>query len=377
MSAHASTELVTRVTHEHARPHQPNLRRPRAAPRRGLERERRRLTYTLTLRRDVRFSDGAPFTAADVMFSFAAAYSDGSQLLDGLSVGGKPLGVSAPDDHTVVIRFPSPFAPGLRVLDALPIFRGHTLEAALKEGRFDKAWTTATPLGNWSRSAPSSSPSMSPASEWSSHATRTSGARTPPGCSSHTRSHRRRDRLRPERRDAALQAGEFDLTTDEVRAEDIGAFRREAQAGRMHLTEVGVSLDANLLWFNLNPGAKAKDPRRAWLQSEQLRKAISHAVDRQEFINAVYLGAGTPIYGPVTPGNHLWYVPDLPTYPHDVARARALLAEVGLADRNATACSRMPPERPRASRSSRSRPHHPRAQRRGDPGAAQAGRPRG
>jgi peptide/nickel transport system substrate-binding protein len=91
---------------------------------------------------------------------------------------------------------------------------------------------------------------------------------------------------------------------------------------------------SNLLWINLSQEAKAKDPRRAWLQSEQLRKAISHAVDRQEFINSVYLGAGTPIFGPVTPGNRRWYVPDLPTYPHDLSVARALLAEIGLADRN-------------------------------------------
>src|SRR5262249_60782632 len=32
------------------------------------------LTYTITLRRGISFSDGAPFTSADVLFSFRAAY---------------------------------------------------------------------------------------------------------------------------------------------------------------------------------------------------------------------------------------------------------------------------------------------------------------
>jgi peptide/nickel transport system substrate-binding protein len=335
LSAFASTELVARLTHDTlvrinrvSGDIEPRLAESWTASDDGL-------SYTLNLRRDVRFSDGAPFTSADVLFSFTAASSKGSQLVDALRVGGQPLGVSAADDHTVVIRFPSPFAPGLRILDALPIFPRHKLVAALNEGRFDTMWTTATPPADLASLGPfvvaefvagqrvvfARNPNF-----WRKDA---AGVQLPylDRIVVEIVSDQNAEVLR-------FQAGEFDLTTDEARAEDIAAFRREAQAGRMQLKEVGVSLDANLLWFNLNPGAKAKDSRRAWLQSEQLRKAISHAVDRQAFINTVYLGAGVPVYGPVTPGNHLWYVPDVPAYPHDLSLARALLAEVGLADRN-------------------------------------------
>ena len=54
-------------------------------------------TYTLQLRRGVRFSDGHPFTADDVVFSFAAAYDakTASPLGDSLRVRGKPLEVRA------------------------------------------------------------------------------------------------------------------------------------------------------------------------------------------------------------------------------------------------------------------------------------------
>ncbi len=335
VSPQASTELVARLTHDTlvrinriSGDLEPRLAEGWTATDDGL-------TYTLNLRRDVRFSDGAPFTAADVLFSFAAAYSENSRLIDVLSVAGKPLGVSAPDDHTVAVRFPSPFAPGLRVLDALPIFPRHRLEAALNEGRFGESWTTATPVADLVSLGPFV------VAEYVA-GQRVVFARNPHFWRKDVAgvqlpyldrivveivSDQNAETLR-------FQAGEFDLTTDEARAEDIAAFRREAQAGRIQFKEVGVSLDANLLWFDLNPETKAKDPRRAWLQSEQLRKAISYAVDRQEFVNAVYLGAGSPIYGPVTPGNHLWHAPGLPTYPHDSSRARALLAEAGLADRN-------------------------------------------
>ena len=91
------------------------------------------LTYTLKLRPGVTFSDGAPFTSADVLFSFQAVYDEktGSPLGDcaarrrqaAARVGARP--------GTVVVRFPSPFGPGLRLLDNLPILPRHKLEAAL------------------------------------------------------------------------------------------------------------------------------------------------------------------------------------------------------------------------------------------------------
>jgi len=105
---------------------------------------------TMTLRRNVQFSDGHPFTASDVLFSFEAAYNptSGSILADAIQAAGKKLRVDAPDDHTVVIAFPVPFGPGIRILDALPIYPRHKLEAALKAGTFAKAWGLTAPLAD-------------------------------------------------------------------------------------------------------------------------------------------------------------------------------------------------------------------------------------
>ena len=58
------------------------------------------------------------------------------------------------------------------------------------------------------------------------------------------------------------------------------------------------------------------------------------AVDREQFLNTVYLGAGTPVFGPISPANKKWYAPDVPHVPHDPARAKQLLASIGLTDRN-------------------------------------------
>ena len=58
------------------------------------------------------------------------------------------------------------------------------------------------------------------------------------------------------------------------------------------------------------------------------------AVDRQRFADSVYLGAATPVFGPVTPSNQKWYSDEVPRPAHDLTRAKQLLNEIGLVDRN-------------------------------------------
>jgi len=132
-----------------------------------------------------------------------------------------------------------------------------------------------------------------------------------------------------------LDAGELDMTTTEMRPEDYAPLKRAADAGRLKILDLGVGFDADSLWFNLKPGGLGpSDARATWLQSDALRRAISMAVDRALFANTVFLGAGVPVYGPITPANRKWYATELPPVPHDPARARAQLASVGLLDRH-------------------------------------------
>jgi peptide/nickel transport system substrate-binding protein len=66
----------------------------------------------------------------------------------------------------------------------------------------------------------------------------------------------------------------------------------------------------------------------------EFRRAVSHAVDRDAIVQTVYLGAAVPLFGPVTPGNTTWYSAAVPVFAHDPARAKSLLAGIGLVDRN-------------------------------------------
>ena len=61
----------------------------------------------------------------------------------------------------------------------------------------------------------------------------------------------------------------------------------------------------------------------------QTRQALAHAVDRQAIIEQVVQGRAIPATGPVHPRIEWAYNPDVTTYPFDVERAKALLAEAG------------------------------------------------
>jgi peptide/nickel transport system substrate-binding protein len=131
-----------------------------------------------------------------------------------------------------------------------------------------------------------------------------------------------------------LESGQLDMMTSEISPASYATMKRAADEGRVKLLDLGVSRNADGLWFNLRPGALGQDPRAAWLQRDELRRAISLAVDRKLFADTVFFGAGVPVYGPETPANKVWYWPGLPQIPHDPAAATRLLASIGLQDRN-------------------------------------------
>ena len=292
------------------------------------------LTYTMKLREGVKFSDGAPFTSADVLFTARVVYDPkvGSRLADALSVLKKPLTFEAPDERTVVVRVPEPFTPGLRLLDSMPILPKHKLEAAYNEGRLNKAWQAGTPVTELAGLGPfvltehvagqrlvfARNPNY-----WRKDA---AGEQLP-----------YLDRLTllvvgdQNTESLRMESGDVDfMVNGDIRPEDVARFRRAADQGRLKLLDVGIALDPNLLWFNLGDPSPSRDLYR----DRTFRQAISYAIDRTAIVNTVYLGAGVPIYGPVTEGNRTWYVSGMPTYPYDPARAREMLASLGLKDTN-------------------------------------------
>jgi peptide/nickel transport system substrate-binding protein len=77
-------------------------------------------------------------------------------------------------------------------------------------------------------------------------------------------------------------------------------------------------------------GFNLKDPRFA---DKRVRQAFAHAINKEELIDGVLLGFGREATGPYKPGTWV-YNPNVRRYPYDPARAKALLAEAGWKNRD-------------------------------------------
>jgi ABC-type transport system substrate-binding protein len=98
-------------------------------------------TWTFTLRKGLQWSDGAPLTADDVIFTFDVIFDPRipNSTADVLSAKGHPIKARKIDEQTVQITTAEPFAPLLNGLTT-PILPKHKLEQPVRAGNFNSAW---------------------------------------------------------------------------------------------------------------------------------------------------------------------------------------------------------------------------------------------
>lgn len=293
------------------------------------------LSYEFHLRQDVQFSDGSPLTSADVLFTLRALYDErvASPLADSLRIQGQPIEAHAPDADTVVVSFPKKYSPGVRLFSGLPILPRHRLSTHLDNGTMTEAWGAASEPAEMSGLGPfvltSHQPGQRLVFSRNPYYWRKSESGVPlphlDGLTLEIVPGQDAEMLR-------LESGTIDFIEGGIRATDYASLRRAEGRGTVQFFELGVALDADFLFFNLKPEAMAHDPRRPWIQSNEFRRAVSEAVDRESFADTVYLGLGDPVYGPVTPANRRWHRSSAPKHTFDRARARDRLAALGLTD---------------------------------------------
>lgn len=77
-------------------------------------------------------------------------------------------------------------------------------------------------------------------------------------------------------------------------------------------------------------GYNLKDSK---FSDKQVRQALAYAINKEDIVKGVRLGLGSPATGPYPP--HYWaYNPNARTYPYDPEKAKAMLHEAGWADTN-------------------------------------------
>jgi peptide/nickel transport system substrate-binding protein len=291
------------------------------------------LQYTLILRQGLRFSDGHPLDADDVLFTFRVYLDENVHATqrDLLIVGGKPITVRKLDAQTLIFQFARPYGVEERLFDGLAILPRHLLEKPYQEGKLGQLWTTATPPNEWAGLGPFRLKEYVAGQKlvlernpyyWKTDA---KGNRLPyldelvflfvPSADAQV--------LR-------FQSGETDLIT-RLGAENFSVLSRQQRGYTM--ADAGAGLEYNFLFFNLNDlGEKSSADqvrKQKWFRDVKFRQAISAAVDRDAIVRLVYQGRGAALWGPVTPGNRRWLDGSVPHPPRSLDHARALLKEAG------------------------------------------------
>ena len=292
-------------------------------------------TFTLYLRRGLRFSDGHPFDADDVIFSFAVYLDEavGSPQRDLLITDGKPPVITKLDQYTVRFTLPRPYAAGERLFDGLAILPKHVLEKPYKEGRFANAWTLNTASSEMAGMGPFRVKQYVAGQKIVLE-------RNPYYWKVDHADHRLPyvDQVvflfvgGEDQQVIRFEAGDTELIS-RLSAENYALLSKDAARNGWQLFDLGPSLEYSFLVFNLNDVDSKKLPdlagKQLWFRELKFRQAVSLAIDRDSIVKLVYGARGTPLWGNVGPGNKLWVNQSIPHPARSVENARELLKSAG------------------------------------------------
>jgi peptide/nickel transport system substrate-binding protein len=292
-------------------------------------------TFVLQLRKGLQFSDGAPFTADDVVFSFNLYLDEAlhSPQRDLLIIDDKPIVVKKLSDFAVEFDLAKPYGPGERLFDGLAILPRHLLAKPYREGKLAEAWGIAARPEGFSGLGAFKLKSYTPGQQLvlernPNYWKKDSAGKSLPYLAELTF-------VFVANEDAQIikfQSGDTDLL-ERSNADNFAVLQKGAAAKGECLRDLGPGLEFQFLVFNQNQldPAKYRDlaAKQAWFRDLKFREAVSLAMDRKGMTRLVYGGKATPIWGNVTPGDKLWLNSTLPHPERSIAEARKLLQTAG------------------------------------------------
>lgn len=319
--------------------------------------------FTFTLRKGMKWSDGKPFTADDVVFSVEDCAKNAElyrSVPSTLVIGGKPGTATKIDDNTVKFTFASPYALFLEIM-ATPLGQHPTLFCKHYASQFHpkynpnvgdlakaanlSAWPDLFRARNGDIEIPSrwSNPEKPTLDPWVIKEPYTGGA---------TRVVMERNPYFWQVDQAGNQLPYIDRLTFNI-SQDVESLMLDAISGRLDIQERHIDTLQNkpTLSQNMQKGGYRlveliasssqqvqiylnmthKDAKmREMLGNKEFRQALSMGINRKEIIDIVYLGQSQPWQTGPRPG-HPWEHKQLSTQftDHDPKKANEVLDRLG------------------------------------------------
>jgi len=256
-------------------------------------------TYTFTLKKGIKFSDGAPFDANAVKFSFDRARAAGSTNKAKKAVFDNISSVVVADAYTVILV--------LNSADAMLPFRlGENTAVILHPNSVATAATKPVGTGPFVLATWNKGSSVT-LSKWD-------------GYRDAAKVKLKKVTFRfindPAAQVAALLAGDIDGMPRFAALQSIKQF----QGDKRFVVELGSTSGKGIVAIN---------NKKAPLNDVRVRRAIGHAIDRKAFIDGAQEGLGKPIGSHFAPTD-LGYMDLTKQSAYDPEKAKALLKEAGI-----------------------------------------------
>jgi peptide/nickel transport system substrate-binding protein len=268
----------------------------------------RRITFQL--REEVSFSDGTPFSAADVAYTIRRLMDPAvhSPTGDSFRSGEGPVTAKVLAPNRLTITFPAPVAGLERLFDQVAI---------LSSGSPRKELAVLGPFCLAEHKAGSYILLNRNPHYWKRAE---SGRRLPylDTVRLDIQQNRQIELLRFRRRQLHLINNADPELFDRLRA---------WSASSAH--DAGPSLESEQLWFNQVPAAPIAAYKKPWFRSRNFRRAVAEAVNRGDICRVVFRGHARPAAGLISPANLFWFHPKLKPYPFSPGDALHRLEQEG------------------------------------------------
>lgn len=311
-----------------------------------------KLRIVFTLREGLKWSDGEPLTADDVIFTYEEIVFNKeipTDARDYVTIGasGDLPKVRKLDDRRVEFILPEPFAPFLTTTtghtsNAIAILPKHALQESVisknSEGnpKFLSTWGTDTDPAKIIVNGPYKIESYIPSQRlifrrnpyyWRKDA---QGNPQP-----YIEQYIWQIVESPDTSLMQFRSGGLDTVA--VSAANFSLLKREEERGNFKIYNGGAAIGSTFISFNLNKGKRNGRPlvdpiKSRWFNTVAFRQAVAHAIERQTIINTLLRGIGELQHSTIdiqTPYYYLSPEEGLKVYDYNPEKARELLLGAG------------------------------------------------